>query len=162
MPEIILITLAKNLFHILKNEVGNQKRSERGGVHPPINPSPIKFACSMLQIQQRGFPVIYRPDKPYSSVPNHLPYWFQRSSPHPDRTDFRDNCTAENETHINAQLVGKFIPRNWGINAAETRRLKMKGISSRELLKLPENVWKFKADNWFCNRNGFRAIINLV
>ena len=41
MPEIILITLAKNLFHILKNEVGNQKRSKRGGVHPPINPSPI-------------------------------------------------------------------------------------------------------------------------
>ena len=41
MPEIILITLAKNLFHILKNEVGNQKRSQRGGVHPPINPSPI-------------------------------------------------------------------------------------------------------------------------
>ena len=45
MPEIILIALAKNLFHILKNEVGNQKRSKRGGgVHPPINPSPIKRA----------------------------------------------------------------------------------------------------------------------
>ena len=48
MPEIILITLAKNLFRILKNEVRNkkkirnQKKNRKGGVHPPINPSPIK------------------------------------------------------------------------------------------------------------------------
>ena len=40
MPEIILITLAKNLFHVLKNEVG-KKKIVKGGVHPPINPSPI-------------------------------------------------------------------------------------------------------------------------
>ena len=41
MPEIILITITKNLFRILKNEVGNKKC--KGGVYtPPINPSPIK------------------------------------------------------------------------------------------------------------------------
>ena len=32
MPEIILITLAKNLFRILKNEVRN-KKNRKGGVY---------------------------------------------------------------------------------------------------------------------------------
>ena len=41
MPEIILITLAKNLFRILKNKVRN-KKNRKGGCTPPINPSPIK------------------------------------------------------------------------------------------------------------------------
>ena len=40
MPEIILMTLAKNLFRILKNEVRN-KKNRKGGCTPPINPSPI-------------------------------------------------------------------------------------------------------------------------
>ena len=39
MPEIILITLAKNLFHILKNEVGNhfKKRPKHRGKFPKID-----------------------------------------------------------------------------------------------------------------------------
>ena len=41
MPEIILITLAKILFRILKNEVRN-KKNRKGGCTPPINCSPIK------------------------------------------------------------------------------------------------------------------------
>ena len=54
MPEIILITLAKNLFHILKNGVGNQKSKKivKGGVHPPINPSPIKSLKLRLKEKQ--------------------------------------------------------------------------------------------------------------
>ena len=34
MPEIILITLAKNRFHVFKNEVRN-KKNRKGGAHPP-------------------------------------------------------------------------------------------------------------------------------
>ena len=48
MPEIILITLAKNLFLILKNEVRNKKNRKEGGVHPPINPFPIKAKAHVL------------------------------------------------------------------------------------------------------------------
>ena len=60
MPEIILITLAKNLFHILKNEDGNQKKIVKGGVHPPINPSPINrsgtySAPQALMLSPSGF-----------------------------------------------------------------------------------------------------------
>ena len=34
MAEMIFITLQKNLFHILKSEVGNQK-NRKGGCTPP-------------------------------------------------------------------------------------------------------------------------------
>ena len=40
MSEMILITLAKDFFRILKNEVGN-KKGRKGGCTPPINPSPM-------------------------------------------------------------------------------------------------------------------------
>ena len=43
MPEILLISLAKNLFRIFKNEVRNLKKSYRGFT-PPINPSLINKA----------------------------------------------------------------------------------------------------------------------
>ena len=36
MPDIILITLAKKLFCILKNEVRNKKKFVKGGVHPRL------------------------------------------------------------------------------------------------------------------------------
>ena len=37
MPEIILITLAKNIFLILKSEIRNQKSSLRGCIPPQIH-----------------------------------------------------------------------------------------------------------------------------
>ena len=40
MPEIILITLAWNLFRVLKNEVRNQK-NRKGGCKSPIKPNPF-------------------------------------------------------------------------------------------------------------------------
>ena len=42
MSEIILITLAKNLFRIFKNEVRNKKKIVKG-VYTPKNSSPINF-----------------------------------------------------------------------------------------------------------------------
>ena len=48
MPEIILMTLAKNLFRILKNEVRNQK-NRKGGCTSPINPSPINATKTNIQ-----------------------------------------------------------------------------------------------------------------
>ena len=60
MPEIILITLAKNLFRILKNEVRNQKKNRKGGCTLPINPSPIKNQNSSHYDLHRLKKCIYR------------------------------------------------------------------------------------------------------
>ena len=45
---IFLISLAKNLFRIFKNEFRNQK-SAYWGVYAPINPSPIKTDYNFLK-----------------------------------------------------------------------------------------------------------------
>ena len=58
MPEIILITLAKNIYRILKNKVRNKKFVK--GVYTPLNPSPIKrwvtlnSILSFSQLNGRG------------------------------------------------------------------------------------------------------------
>ena len=51
MPEILLMTLAKNHFRIFKKEVRNQK-VRKGGCTPPINPSPIKDCENLLVVEK--------------------------------------------------------------------------------------------------------------
>ena len=53
MPEIILITLAKNLFRILKNEVRNQKRSLKGDVHLLKMPLPLILIFTILGVYDK-------------------------------------------------------------------------------------------------------------
>ena len=48
MPEIILITLAKNIVRILKNKVKIKKIIK--GVHPPMNLSPMKVMYHLSKI----------------------------------------------------------------------------------------------------------------
>ena len=52
MPDIILITLVKNLSRILKNETRSKKVRKGGGVQPPpINTSPIYIYIHLFNVR---------------------------------------------------------------------------------------------------------------